>query len=181
MRTLIKAIFRIFLIFAFIGLLRTIINNISNVLIYDALYYSQEIWLNIFVYSVVFLFFLVILFILWWKTEKILKFIVGEIIDTELVITTTNSELHRTVMRFIGIFLIVSAIPTVVGILGHYLLYKDNYPLGFQSYDVRELIILGTTILLGIWLVVGNKGILKVYHGIKDYTQPPLDENNEQK
>jgi hypothetical protein len=184
MRSLIKAVFRVILVFLFINLVIQVVNYISQILLNSHIYATASEKFNVFPYiigaCIAFVVFSSVLLFLWWKTNGVVKFIAGDVTENEVAITTTNSELHRTIMRFLGIYLIVSNVPYIAGTLGYYYYYVNvSRPALFdwQTSEIRQLIIQGITVLLGIWLVVGNYTIKKVtnkiINGIKNYIQPP--------
>jgi hypothetical protein len=166
MKSLIKAVFRIFLVFTFLQIITYLVNYISTALSYRGLEYAETQTTynplsNIIAASVVFVIFTLILITLWWKTDRIIKFIAGDISENGIVITTSNSELFRVIMRILGVFLIVTNIAYIVVILGYYFFYlKSNISGGLQTTQIQNIIIHSITVLLGAWLAIGNKAIM---------------------
>ncbi|MBN1643717.1 MAG: hypothetical protein JW856_02715 [Dehalococcoidales bacterium] len=156
-----------------------IANYISTVFYYSNTYdyVSEALWDIILLWGIAaFLMILLVLTgFLWWKTDRVVKIIAGNIPESEVSVTTSNSELLRTLMRFLGVCIIVLNIPPVVRVFAYYFATVNTTGGTFPIESLIEEIV---TILLGIWLVVGNKGIMKAYRGVKDYIQPPIDEGD---
>ena len=185
MRSLIKAVFRVVLVFLFINLVIQVVNYISQILLNSHIYATASEKFNVFPYiigaCIAFVVFSLVLLFLWRKTNGVVKFIAGDVTENELAITTTNSELYRVVMHILGIYLIVSSIPYIAGTLGYSIYYENINETVYQSIggmNIESLIIKGITVLLGIWLVIGNNPIMKVINSVKNYVQPPLNDED---
>jgi hypothetical protein len=113
------------------------------------------------------------LVLLWRKTDTIIKMVAGNISDNEIVINTTNSELYRIIMRVLGIIIIVTNVPSFLVTLGYNFLYiKIINDITYEisaSGIITELLIRGISILLGIWLIIGNKSIVNAKNNIMNW------------
>ena len=113
MRALLRAIFRVFLIFAFIQLTSYLINFISNFSPnnYNGLPEDYNSLPYILGATIVYIVLTFVLLLLWWKTDRVIKFVSGDISDNEIVIHTSNDELYRVIMQIIGIIIVILNVP----------------------------------------------------------------------
>ena len=185
MRTLIKTVYKIFLIFVFINAISYAINFISTVDVNKNIYVDVQGKINVLPdiigMSIAFIIVSLLLLLLWWKADKVIKFIAGDISDNEITINTSNEDLHRVIMRILGIIIVVSNVPYLIVTAGYYFFYShlpDQIRVDFSTNEIRQMAIHGVTILLGIWLAVGNKAIQQFFKTfIKD--EEPVIENSE--
>ena len=101
-------------------------------------------------------------------------------------------------MRVLGVFLIVSNIPQLAVTLGYNFIYlhlQGQTITDLSTSIINGLIIRSITILLGIWLIVGNKAIINSKNKIMNFIdaanikdqansgdnklQPPIDDKKE--
>jgi hypothetical protein len=168
LRGLITAGIRIVLIFIFFQVFIEVLNFLPSIFnssgySSNSQYFSlKEVLIPICIFLVV----LVILCIVWWKARRIASLLSGDKFDTQLVINTSNTELIRVVLRVFGICLICLTIPTLLGHVTYFINYQsqvsNDFPIiqanspPFVNYFVTD----GTKILIGLWLVLGGRGIV---------------------
>jgi hypothetical protein len=176
MRGLITAGIRIVLIFIFFQVFVEVLNLLRSIFNYSSYssnsqYFSlKELLIPICIFLVV----LVILCIVWWKAGRIASLLSGDKFDTQLVINTSNTELVRVVLRVFGLCLICLTIPTLLGHVTYFFNYQsqvnNDFPIiqasspPFVNYFVTD----GTKILIGLWLVLGGRGIITAIDKIWD-------------
>jgi hypothetical protein len=163
MRSIIKSAIRIIILFIFI---RSLINFITNAVnIWNSRSYNtvqQDVWSNLGILFIAFLVGFLILWILWWKADAITRILAGNINDNKLVIDTSNIELFRVVLIFLGLFLLVSSIPDIVGLIAYHIRLQSSgngiasSPQN-QANELRLWIGPVVTILIGIGLAIGIK------------------------
>jgi hypothetical protein len=166
MRTLIKAGIRIIIILMTLEILLSSVSNLVYYLTFSAPYESAD--LNYFVGSIgsvtfSFLVTVLILFIVWRKTDWLTRLVAGEINDSELTINTNNVELITVAVRILGIIFVVINFRLLVALIGNRWIFGSMYP-GVQMqnsvYDITQWIASIVGLLLGIWLTLGGKGIV---------------------
>jgi hypothetical protein len=176
MRSLIKAIFRVFLVIAFFQTIWILINFVSRLYTPGNIYgnfESTDKLQSLGIAAGIFIVVTIALVLLWRKTDTIIKMVAGNISDNEIVINTTNSELYRIIMRVLGIIIIVTNVPSFLVTLGYNFLYIkiiNDVPYEISASGIiTELLIRGISILLGIWLIIGNKSIVNAKNNIMNW------------
>jgi hypothetical protein len=116
MRSIIKSIIRIIVIFMSIKSLMSFINYGSNI------WYNRELssveqnsWTELGILLIGFLMAFLVLWILWWKADSLAKLVAGNAIDNKLEIDTHNTGILKVALIFLGVYLLVSSIPDIVG------------------------------------------------------------------
>lgn len=119
-----------------------------------------------------------ILYILWRKTDWLVKKLAGDINENELVINTSNLDLINVVMRVIGMFLILISIPKLVGLIVYRGVLANAYTdvllasnARAMASEIKEWITNIGTLLIGLWLALGGAGIVQVFNKIWNYTK----------
>lgn len=115
-----------------------------------------------------------ILYILWRKTDWLVRILAGNINENELVISTSNLDLIRVTMGILGIYLLITSIPDLIGISAYHIFITNNLSDRNWFTEDKALLIerLVTTIcsiLIGIWLVSGLRGIKGIIKGINNF------------
>ena len=166
MRSIIKAAIRVTIVILFVKYLVETINRVSVLFIYP---FSQDLeaYPLLYMYIAFFIVMTVILFLLWWKTDWIVKIVLGVLDENELSINTSNKDLIKVAMYILGLWLLVTSIPDLFGIFAYQIrLMEENpdliYTAGQQAVTIRDVVSYVITIVIGAWLVLGNKGISKV-------------------
>jgi hypothetical protein len=74
-------------------------------------------------------------------------------------------------MRILGIVLLVYSIPTLIGLIGYHLSFPmeimDIAP-DRQANEIKNFLITGVQILIGLWLTFGIKGPVKTPDRLQD-------------
>lgn len=166
MRTLIKAAIRILIIVMTLQMLLSLVNSLVLLFSYPPIYgefNAPYFWGNLATNIFSFLITILILFIVWRKTDWLVGLIAEEINDTELTINTNNVELITVVVRILGIVLLVTNLRLLVALIGNRWILGSIYPdvyIQTSVNDMRQWIAAIVGLLLGIWLVLGGKGIV---------------------
>jgi hypothetical protein len=121
MKTLIRAAVRIIIIVMFVMMVKMLLVNIQwtalnfrDGSIRQISYYQIGLTVDQFgVYSA-------ILALLWLRTDWIVRVIAGNIDDSELVISTSNLDLIRVSMQILGMVLLATSIPKLLGLGAYY-------------------------------------------------------------
>jgi hypothetical protein len=176
MRTLIKAAVRLVIILMFFHLFLYIGNSLAMLIdfftvnqftIFNNHYYYLAVPVIVFVIGVL------ILWYLWLNTDWLAEFIAEDIDEHEIVIKTSNLDLIKVVFRIMGMYLIVTQIPTIVGLsVSHVILEK--YTSGIVTSlvgEIKQWIITVGTVLIGLWLLFGGKGIVEMIDRQSDNNQ----------
>ena len=162
MRSLTKVAIRIILIFLFLKIIVALYNQITYYLIYLNRYPSEGYLLEILILVGAGIVGTLILWILWWKTDWLVRVLAGNIPDDLLVVSTSNLDLFKVIIRIIGIYLIVTTIPHLIGLIGYRLSFPSE---PFESWGsqqnaswIKELLIVIFTLIFGLFLaLIGNK------------------------
>ncbi|MFH1032275.1 MAG: hypothetical protein V1767_06920 [Chloroflexota bacterium] len=166
MRSIIKAALRVVIVFAFLEIVASLVKSIGSLLTFRHIPDAQDLstfYVNI---SIASLIGLLILWAMWWKTDAIVRILVGNISENELVINTSNLDLIKVSMRILGIYLLATSIPDLFGLIAYHIqnvnLYVElnNIDPKLQADEIKWWVTTGVTILIGIWLVLGSRGIV---------------------
>lgn len=171
MHLLLKALVRILLIWAFLNLVSALPGYIT---VYE--YYENKI-LFIGTTTGAFIVLLAILFILWLKSDYIVQKLVG---NTETqqheVIQVSHPDLYRLILKVMGIFLLVTTIPAISRILYLYW-YSHTYNITIFIASFADWIPLIVKMMLGLWLIIGNKNIRKAWDAVQYFFDIPKRED----
>jgi hypothetical protein len=165
MRLAVKAFIRIFLIYIALQMAYYITNYISNMFFYRRAYPGDyDLFFHVIFLVASSLIVLLVIYVLWWKTDWLVRVLLGRTRDRELIISTSNLDLIKVAMRILGVVLLVNAIPELIGLVGyHFSLPAEfwDYPSYYESArETQEFIVVGIKILFGIFLVVGTRKIV---------------------
>jgi hypothetical protein len=177
MRRLITTGIRIVIIFAFLQLLNFIANDIFTLwpdFAHPYIYYS---FLFGSVLSIIFLVILLILCLTWWKAGSIAAFLTGSVDENKLGFNTSNPDFFKIFLRFLGVFFILFTLPIIFGHITYYFSHRgmmnenDIFYLVWWVSDVSRIII-------GVWLTLGGRGIVKIINKIWDTASMTGDTDN---
>lgn len=170
MRAIIKAALRIIIIILFITLLRNVLINVQIIILgyhneyYDNIFIDISIFIGFFILSTALLYFF------WRKTDWFVKILAGKTVDTELTISTSNIDLLKVAMRILGMYLIITSIPDLIGLSAYHirlLQVKDFvYPYTLQAEVIKDAIVGLITFGIGIWLLLGTRRITRIIDNI---------------
>jgi hypothetical protein len=120
-----------------------------------------------------FILYAVILILLWLNTDRLVKFIAGNINDRELIITSTNLDLYKVALLILGVFLLATSVPELLGLASyhlrmHFLIEQMGMAkaLEVQSNELKNGVMMVAKILAGLWLVLGTRGIVKAIDNV---------------
>ena len=174
MRSLIRAAVRIIIIVMFVMMVKMLIVNIQwtamnfhDESIRQILYYQIGLTVGQFgVYSA-------ILALLWLKTDWIVRFIAGNIDDSEIVISTSNLDLVKVAMQILGMVLLATSIPKLLGFGAYHfrildMVEKLDVPSSAVSRatELESFVTIMVTLLIGLWLTIGTRGIVKAIDNV---------------
>jgi hypothetical protein len=170
MRMLVRAAIRVILIFLFLDVIFTCIRYIGEFNVYSLRGEIENIWFQYLIIIGVTIISLVILALLWLRTDWIVHVLTGKTYDRELVINTSNVDLMKVAMRILGIYLLVDGIPSLLGLIGYHFAIKEPDLMGnnYIANEVSKFVIVCVKIFAGIWLVLGTKGIYSIITSIDD-------------
>jgi hypothetical protein len=162
MRSIVKAVIRIILIFLFLESLLVIIRYGGTIwsagLDSPDWYFYRYLLILVAVEAIIILF----IWVLWWKTGWIVRRFIGETSDDSLVISTSNLNLFIVAIRILGIFLIINALSDIIGNIVYYYTYDKMVPdvvkPELTTTLIRGLSTSGATLIFGLILAfVGTK------------------------
>lgn len=165
MRSIIKAAIRIIIVIMFLKSLLGLVNNLSGVLINPALYEYRYSFYTVAISLAIIFTGMLILYLLWRKTDWLVRIIAGNINENEVVISTSNLDLIKVAMRILGIYLLVTSVPTLIGMISYHLSLGSEFPRQ-MAMILKDYVTEVITILIGAWLVLGTKGINKVVDNV---------------
>jgi hypothetical protein len=173
MRSIIKSAIRIIVIFIAIKTMISFINNLVITLRnYNFKVSDQYAWLEIGIYSLAFLFGIFILWIIWWKAGAIARLLAGDIDDNRLVVDTSYLNLFRLVLMIIGIYLLVTGIPSVLSMIGYHFrltalnedIIRSNIE---QANELKYWITPVVSVIIGLGLIFGLKKYWGKFNNIR--------------
>ena len=170
MRALIKAAIRIIIIIMFLRLVYSLIQYVSA--IFTSLKYTSPIYILGMI--AVGLIGILVLYLLWRKTDWLVRILAGNIKDNELVIKTSNLDLIKVAMGILGIYLLVTSVPDLFGLLVYHIHITKVAPDLLlmpteQALEIKQWVTTTITILVGVWLVSrlrGIEGIVKLINNV---------------
>ena len=159
MKSHIKVIIRIILIFLLLDLLIMLTSYSAMISTYGDMYPELLIYIGVGIIGTL------ILGFLWWQTDWLVSVLAGNLPEDSLVISTSNLDLFKMALRLLGFFLIFSALPDLVGHIGYRLSFPFDYyePNQFQAALRGELLNITVTLLLGLLLTsIGGKPVRSI-------------------
>ena len=187
MRSLIKAAIRIIIILFFFQLLRQFLSAISSFTYMSHYSGYEDIAFPLAIVIATGIVAIIVLVVLWIKTDWLVKVIAGDLNENELVINTSNSDLIKTALRILGLFLLITSIPELLGLASYHIRIENELSNAFMSLSpeqkahlTQEWILLIVKIIIGIWLTTGLKGGKPVADGVSRFwrTGDVLGDNN---
>jgi hypothetical protein len=118
---------------------------------------------------------IIVLSVLWWKTDWFMRILAGEISDQEPVISISKPELFDFAIRILGIYLVVRYIPLLIGLIAYRIsiaiaspeeFYLYNTPL---VYEIEQWVVVSFYILIGLFLASGIKGMKTIGRIIRNF------------
>jgi hypothetical protein len=166
MKTIIKAVIKIITLLFAIKLLSPLVSNIATTVIaYQenrqyALIYLVSALITIIVSALV-------LYFGWWKTDKIVRLIAGDLDENAIVVSTSNVDLYRVIISVLGIYLLATSIPGLISLISdHFYFARMGLTLDMVPNEIGRWTFQIVTFLLGIWLAIGSKPITKFFSSI---------------
>jgi len=172
MRTIIKALVKIIALVFVLKLLGSLINNIS----YAVLAYTQfQFEESLFVYLATAICLIIIIGLIiyfgWWKADRIARLLAGDMDENAIAVSTTNVDLYRVIISAFGIYLLITSIPGLAGLISYHLYYNHLYAdidlvrstdvAALASKELEGWVTQALTFLLGIWLTFGSRPIAR--------------------
>lgn len=163
MRGVTKVVFRVFLIGNFVGAFPAVSNAALQALNYG----GRDPFPWVYIGSLIALLSAVwiTIYVLWRKTDGVVRWLAGNIDDHDLVVTTSNADLFRTLLLFLGVTIIIGTIPQMAGLAARdiYARFSDS-PFGPSTSErLRGWVVEGVSLLAGIWLVVGRPNLMQPF------------------
>ena len=175
MKTIIKAIIKIIALVFAIKLLSPLIGSITNVIMMykDNMYTDNGQYILIYLAEALFIIIVsaLVLYFGWWKTDKIVRLIAGDLKENAIVVSTSNVDLYRVILSVLGIYLLATSVPNLLSLISYHFYYAQMYPdIGLPpdmvANEIGRWVFQIVTFLLGIWLAVGSKPIAKFFSNI---------------
>jgi hypothetical protein len=134
----------------YIGYAINSLNNPDNFLIWS---YILNIVVGVIVSYLVWLF-------LWRRAEKTTKLLAGDFIDEHVTININGPELLSLATRFLGIYLVVTTIPAIIGRFAaqqYYFQTNNSWDIDMTTaQNIQFYINNGLLLLVGIFLIAGG-------------------------
>lgn len=117
--------------------------------------------------------------ILWVFADKISKLMAGDSLES-----TENISLdlkNKTVLAFVimGMFILTRSIPDLTRLLSQFMIMNSGQMVNSESkayIDYLTRIIADIVqILMGLWLLLGSRGIVKVLQGFRDFGKENIE------
>ncbi len=163
MRSIIKAAIRIVIIVIAIDSLARFVNFAGSTIYYSRT--SPEVFPALsWLLPAIAIILAAIFFLLWRYSDWLVKKIAGNLDENTLVITGTGMDLINLAMRILGIVLVVTTIPDLVGIASAAIVNQNYYsgiPPETQIIYPKTWITAAMRLLLGAWLIFGADGIIR--------------------
>jgi hypothetical protein len=176
MRSIIKSALRVFVCYIFIRVLISFVNNFfstwNNYKSYHDYGDEQHIWLELALLIAGLLVSAFILWIFWWKAGSLTKLLAGNIEDNKLFINIVNTDLIRLALLFIGVILVISSIPDLVGLIGYHIRLTNlsqgmTLDLDVKANELKFWIVAIASIVIGLGLVFGIKHYWRRWSNIR--------------
>ena len=173
MKVIIRTTIRIILIIMALQLLSLIYGSAMNMLVYQPSYsYEYAVHPSVITLALSITGILV-LAVLWWKTDWLMRVLAGEIGDQELVISISKPELFDFAIRILGIYLIVKYIPLLMGLIAYrvaaIIVPEEHLSYMPQTYEIEWWVKISFYILIGIFLTSGMKGMKTIGRIISNF------------
>ena len=175
MRPFIKAGVRIVLIYIFLDMLYSGLNQIfgdwAQINVYGTSGFNP--WVPIGFLIAFLAVGTLILGLLWWKTDWLVRVLTGRQNVNTVAINMSESLIIQTAFRITGLVLVVWGLPDLLGVLGYYAringLNSSLYDLTRDMANVtRWLIADGMKVVFGIVLLVGTRNTMKLLERLWD-------------
>jgi len=186
MRSIIRAAIRIILIVFCVQLVLSLINQINIAIInerrfgYENSSYNVDVEIGILVAA--FIIGIVILYFLWRKTDWLVRVLAGEMDDSVLTVNTTNLDLISVAIRLLGIYLLATLIPRLIGDIQFYFsiqeILSDAYA-SDKAAAIKPIIVNTITILIGAGMVMGTRRITKTIDKIMNLPVSDVEDDQE--
>jgi hypothetical protein len=165
MRSLVRVFIRIILVFTFLNLL-------AGSAPYVGTFLQQEFRAGLISLIGAVVIVTGILLMLWAKVDWLSKLLVNTTDDNPITINTASADLFQTAMRVIGLVLVVGFLPDLFGRIAYDVNigafisseYGRSIPTSAvtsQANQIREYVVIGTKLLVGLYLLLGVKGIYR--------------------
>lgn len=175
MKAIIRTTIRIILIIMALQLLNLIYNSAMNILVYQPSYiYDYSVHPSVITLTLSITGILVLL-ILWWKTDWLMRVLAGEISDQGLVINIPKLELFDFAIRILGIYLIVRYIPLLIGLIAYRISIAITSPEEFYiyytpvAYEIERWVSTSFYIIIGVLLTSGMNGMKTIGRIINNF------------
>lgn len=162
MRLFIKAAFRVMLVWLLIDIVLSLISQISNLMIQTRLYPFEDYfpWVPLGFAIAASLVGVLLLWVLWMKTDRVVNLLTGKQDTGTVVISTTNFDFMQAAVRIIGLILILWGLPDLFGAISYLVglnpAYFETYRLSTEvASGIRWLVTAAAKIILGTILVLG--------------------------
>jgi hypothetical protein len=173
MKAIIRTTIRIILIIMALQLLSLIYGSAMNILVYQPSYHYEFSVHPSFIALALSITGILVLSVLWWKTDWLIRVLAGEISDQELVISISKSELFDFAIRILGIYLIVKYIPLLMGLIAYRMsavIAPEEHMFHMpQTYEIEWWVKISFYILIGVFLASGMKGMKTIGRIISNF------------
>ena len=179
MKTIIKAIIKIIALVFALTLLSPLISSITNVIMFytDNMYTDNGQYTLVYLAEALFIILIsvLILYFGWWKTDKIVRLIAGDLKENAIVVSTSNADLYRVILSVLGIYLLATSVPNLLSLTSYHIYNAQMYsdvllpPPYMVADEIGRWVFQIATFLLGIWLAVGSKPIAKFFSRIPKF------------
>jgi hypothetical protein len=168
MRSLIRAAVRIIIIVMFILMVKMLLINAQWIAMNWHDSDSQYLYSQIGITAGQFVVYSAILALLWIKTDWIVRVIAGNIDDNEIVISTSNLDLVKVAMQILGMVLLATSVPVLLGFIAYHFrithLYEElelSVTATQYATELRSFVEYIVKLVLGTWLLLGTRGITR--------------------
>jgi len=167
MRTIIKALVRILALVFAIKLLTPLLTSIRIIAEMSTL--DRELFL-IDLATALFLIIIIGLVIYFglWKAGGIARLLAGDLDENAIAVSTSNVDLYRVIISAFGIYLLVTSIPGLAGLIGYHFYSAPMYAdtglvpnIDLVANEIQRWVFQIVTLLLGMWLTVGGRPIAR--------------------
>jgi hypothetical protein len=188
MRTVAKLVIKFFTLFFFLNVLAVIFSYYVNIL--NSAYLDQISEMNGIGIGVIILFYCsggllllaaaaLILFIGWWRTDWVARKMIGDMDESQLVISGNSEEIYKVLIKFLGVYLIVTSLSFVLGHLPwvlvlltahseHTAYFSPSFALtDFMFEQISPWLTNIVTLVIGVFLAVGGRNIARGLASIK--------------
>jgi hypothetical protein len=158
MRGLAKIGLRLMLIYTFISIFSSGVILVTNTMNADR--FNQLSTAGILTEVIAYIIALAIIVLLFARAETIVRWLTGNMEDTQITVSTCNADLYNLLLRFLGIIFAIQSIAALLGLSGSYFTYSGSELHVTETASfVNSLIKNGVMLVAGIILIVGAKRI----------------------